>query len=54
MMFVLLGQYVPLCIEMYKSGDHHGDNSLSDTGDCDTSDGEKSDGDNYIHIYWIK
>ena len=52
MMFVLLGLYVALVIEMYKSEDHHGDNSLSDTGDCDTSDGDRSDGD--IYIYWIK
>ena len=47
MMFVLLGLYVALVIEMYKSEDHFSDNGLSDTGDCDTSDG-----DNYI--YWIK
>ena len=30
MMFVLLGLYVALVIEMYKSEDHHGDKSLSE------------------------
>ena len=46
MVFVLLGLYVDvaLVIKMYKSEDHYGDNSLSDTGDCDASDG-----DNYIY-----